>query len=260
MLFPRKRTASAVLTAIASFVVATAPLLPTVTAQPPFVSAGSPGLVPSHMHCTKTPGRALSASTPVRHVMIGASVTRVSAKYLRMRVPGIRIDAVDARSWDVPGARGGTTLWQAFVSDSAGLGCGDWLIVENSRVDVPVAMNQQYTERLLAWLPADVCVEWIIPHDYFDSQGTDATQVTAAWNAEMALMIHSALSDRPCHAFVEWDTIVSDATFRTPNLTPLQRAQWQPLLYDGRHPTPAGRQDLARSVAGAMLHPLGAQF
>ena len=184
--------------------------------------------------------------------MLGSSVTRLSRSALQYEIPGIVVDASNGRSWRIRGNGGGTTLWQAYLSHRSQLRPGDWLVVENERGDVTVAENKIYIDQLVADLPEGVCLGWILPHVYYDTQGPSATAQTHQWNVDMTALLRKEVPRVACHALVDWNAVVDDATASTPGLSPLQQAAGAPLLYDGRHPTELGQWVYGATISQAL--------
>jgi hypothetical protein len=189
------------------------------------------------------------------YVMIGTSITRKAKDAVLAAIPRITVDALDGRSWQIHGNPNGTTTWQAFVHFLPDLRPRDWLIMETGRGDIPVDTNRTYMDKLVAALPADVCLAWIMPHTYFSTQDAVWTAKMAQWNADMGVLIASELAKVKCHAAVPWDAIVKQETRmaeQSQGLNPTQAKAWEPLLYDGRHPTAFGGRVYATTIALAL--------
>ncbi len=182
-------------------------------------------------------------------VMIGTSVTRKAKQFVQADIPYITVDALDGRAWEIPGRPNGTTEWQAFLQYQPQLRPRDWLVMEASRGDISVAMNRTYMDKLIAALPDGVCLAWVIPHVYYSTQTDAQTAAMHTWNTDMAALIRQELAGVPCHAFIEWDSVVTQITQLTPGLTTDQLREWQPLLYDGRHPTAYGGEIYGSTIA-----------
>jgi hypothetical protein len=189
------------------------------------------------------------------YVMIGTSITRKAKAAILSTISRITVDALDGRAWEIPGRPNGTTTWQAFQQHLPELRPHDWLIMETGRGDIPVDMNRKYMDRVVASIPPEVCLAWIIPHTYYDTQNDAQTAKMAQWNADMAALITSELAKVKCHAAVQWDSVVKVETQlaeQTQGLTPAQVKAWEPLLYDGRHPTEFGGLVYASSIASVV--------
>src|SRR5262249_43407870 len=157
---------------------------------------------------------ARAATAPAKHyTIIGASITRLSTPGLRAYVPGITVDALDGRSWEIPPSHGGPTLWEAYQHDVQFLHAGDWLIMENGNGSVPmaaagarpmtatdvrmdVATNTDYVDKLIASLPPGICLAWVLPHVYYGAQ----TPLMVQWNADMATLLNDRVPKVACHA------------------------------------------------------------
>jgi hypothetical protein len=197
---------------------------------------------------------ARAATTTTKHyTIIGASITRLSTPGLRANVPGITIDALDGRSWEIVPSHGGPTLWEAYQHDVQFLHAGDWLIMENGYGTVPVAApgtqpmtvtavrldvatNTEYVDKLIASLPAGICLAWVLPHVYYGPQ----TPVQVQWNADLAALLQDRVPKVACHALIPWDRLVNDwARIRLSQgmVTAAMAGVGEPLVYDGRHPT-----------------------
>ena len=124
---------------------------------------------------------------------------------------------------------------------------GDWLVMETARGDIPVAVTRTCIKSVKATLPRGACLAWVIPHEYYGMQ----TAPMRTWNAETGALIRSQLATYPCHAVIEWDSLVNAYQARATGLTAAQRALGAPLLYDGRHPTALGASVLAAAIRRA---------
>jgi hypothetical protein len=189
------------------------------------------------------------------YVMIGTSITRKAKEAVLGAIPRITVDALDGRSWEIRGNPNSTTTWQAFVQHLPDLRPRDWLIMETGRGDISVDTNRKYMDKLIAALPTDVCLAWIMPHTYFSTQNAAWTAKMAQWNADMGALITSELSKVKCRAAVQWDAVVTKETAwaaQSQGLTAAQVKAWEPLLYDGRHPTAFGGRVYATTIALAM--------
>ena len=189
------------------------------------------------------------------YVMIGTSITRKAKSAILATIPRVTVDALDGRSWEIHGNPNGTTMWQAFVQHLPDLRARDWLIMETGRGDISVDANRKYMDKVVAAMPAGVCLAWIMPHTYFSTQDAVWTAKMAKWNADMGALITSELAKVKCHVAVQWDSIVKQETNmaeQSQGLTPAQVKAWEPLLYDGRHPTAFGGRVYASSIALAM--------
>lgn len=189
-------------------------------------------------------------------VLLGTSITRVAADEITEAIPGIVFDAANGRGWRQIPSGGGTTLWQAYLQHRSSLQSGDWLVMEASLGGVPAGKYAFYTRLTMNTLPRGVCLAWVIPHNYYPGQDAATAERTRVQNDAVSAIIRSALAKYPCHALVEWDQLVTKATASTPNLTPAQREQWQPLCYDGRHPSATGQIVLATAILEAITHPM----
>jgi hypothetical protein len=204
-----------------------------------------------------TDGRSRCPSFDPRpaYVMIGTSITRKAKDAIVATIPRVTVDALDGRSWEIHGNPNGTTTWQAFVQHLPDLRPRDWLIMETGRGDISVDSNRKYMDKVVAAMPAGVCLAWIMPHTYFSTQDAVWTAKMAKWNADMGALIGSELAKVKCHAAVQWDSIVKQETHmaeQSQGLTAAQVKAWEPLLYDGRHPTAFGGRVYASSIALAM--------
>ena len=200
----------------------------------------------------------VSKSAPLHFhvVLIGTSVTYVAANQIRQAIPGIKLDTKNGRGWVNAPSGGGTNLMQAFMADRAWVHTGDWIIVDTSLGGVPADDYATYMQQVIAKMPHGSCLAWVIPHVYFATQDDAHTAVTRSANEVLKAMIRTALATYPCHAFVEWDASVTTATTRTPGLTAAEVKDWQPLCYDGRHPTATGALVMAARMRQAIAHPI----
>jgi hypothetical protein len=187
------------------------------------------------------------AGTSTERVVIGASVTQLIARELRSQIPGIVVDARGGRSWAIRSTGDGPTLWQAYLAHRASMRAGDWLVMETTRGDIPLAMSRTCIESVKATLPRGACLAWVIPHGYYGVQ----TAAMRKWNAETGALIRSELGTYPCHAVIDWDSLVNAYQARATGLTAAQRALGAPLVYDGRHPTALGASVLAAAIKQA---------
>ena len=191
----------------------------------------------------------VNATTPRPHsypyVMIGASVTYVARSDIQAALPGLYLDARNGRGWANPPSGGGTNVWQAFVADAKYVKPGGWIIIEAGLGGVNPDVFDWYVKRVVAAMPRNVCLAWVMPHTYFAGQTSEQTALRQKWNADVQAFIRTDLAAVRCHSFVEWDAAVVTATQRTPHLTTTQIDQSQPLCYDGRHPTATGSLVLA---------------
>ena len=194
---------------------------------------------------------------PRKHyLMIGSSVTRLSDVALESTIPNLVVDAANGRGWGHRSSDGGPDLWQTYLNHRAELRAGDWLIFENERADVSIAVNRTYIDRLKASLPAGVCIGWVLPHVYYATQGATQTALTKQWNTEMTALVKSEFDSYPCHAYADWDSVVVQATAQATNLSAADVKAWEPLCYDGRHPTVLGTLAYANVIALALKHPV----
>ncbi len=187
------------------------------------------------------------AGTSTERVVIGASVTQLISRELRRQIPGVVIDARGGRSWAIRSTGDGPTLWQAYLARRASMRAGDWLVMETTRGDIPVAVNRTCIERVKETLPRGACLAWVVPHGYYGVQ----TAAMQTWNAETGALIRSQLATFPCHAVIDWDSLVKAYQARATGLTAAQKALGAPLLYDGRHPTALGASVLAAAIRQA---------
>ena len=188
-------------------------------------------------------------------VVIGASVTGLAHWALDRRIPKVTVDAVGGRSWLILGTDHKNTLWQAYQQYRPTLHAGDWLIIENERVDVTIATNRTYISKLIASLPKGVCLGWVLPHVYYATQGPALTAQAHVWNMKMADLIRAELGPMKCHAYVPWDAVVNSYTARTKGLTAAEKRVGAPLLYDGRHLTHLGQVVYANTIANVIGMP-----
>jgi hypothetical protein len=165
------------------------------------------------------------SATPV--YIVGASITRLAKPELLRWFPDATIDAVDGRSMIHPDMYGGPTIMQVFWRWLPELDAGDWLVIEAAHGGVDVPTNRTWMRRIMRHLPDDVCLAWFVPSTAYDAQ----TPETDEWNRRMSEMIHREIVKQPCNGLIEWSAEVE--AFRTDYLG-------EPLLYDGRHPTPSG--------------------
>jgi hypothetical protein len=187
--------------------------------------------------------------------MIGTSITRKAKSAILKTMSRITVDALDGRAWEIPGRPNGTTTWQAFQQHLPDLRPRDWLIMETGRGDISLSMNKSYMDKVVARMPPEVCLAWIIPHTYYSTQNDAQTAVMAQWNHDMNTLITSELAKVKCHAAVQWDSVVTLETQmaeQTTGLTADQVKAWEPLLYDGRHPTEFGGRVYASTIATAV--------
>jgi len=187
-----------------------------------------------------------------RYLVVGASVTRLAARAVRseLGVDNVEVEAVDGRSWTRPDMKGGPTLWQAFANNFKQLHAGDWAVIEMGAGWETVDTNRDYLREVIRVLPDDVCLAVIQPHTYYEAE----TVEMQAWNRAMNLMQREEIAAQPCHVQVWWSSKVRQWTANTPNLTAEAAALGAPLLYDGRHPTPAGQLEYARLIKYCTEH------
>jgi hypothetical protein len=200
--------------------------------------------------CGSSPVNALPrpvAATSTERVVIGASVTQLISRELHRQIPGVVVDARGGRSWGIRSTGDGPTLWQAYLARRASMRAGDWLVMETTRGDIPVAVSRTCIERVKATLPRGACLAWVIPHAYYGVQ----TAAMRTWNTETGALIKSQLATYPCHAVIDWDSLVTVYQARATRLTAEQKALGAPLLYDGRHPTALGASVLADAIRRA---------
>lgn len=199
---------------------------------------------------------ATTVTQAVPAVLIGTSISLLASGAVAAGIPGIKIDAKNGRGWVNAPSGGGTNLVQAFEQDKGLVGPGGWIILDTSLGGVPTDVYRQYVRQIADSTPAGVCLAWVIPHVFYNQQDDAQTIVTAQANAADAAWIRSELANFPCHAFVEWDSSVTTATAHAPNLTAEQQKSFQPLCYDGRHPTALGARVFTARIRQAMAHPI----
>jgi hypothetical protein len=191
------------------------------------------------------------AVTSTERVVIGSSVTQLIARELHRQIPGVVVDARGGRSWTIRSTGDGPTLWQAYLARRATMRAGDWLVMETTRGDIPVDVNRTCIENVKATLPPGACLAWVIPHGYYGPP----TAAMRTWNAQTGALIRSELATYPCHAVIDWDSLVKAYQARATGLTATQRALGAPLVYDGRHPTALGASVLAAAIKQATANP-----
>lgn len=185
-------------------------------------------------------------------VMLGDSITRKAKAGVQYFNRNMTVDALDGRSWEIPGRPNGTTMWQAFQQYLPGLRPHDWLVMETSRGDISVDTNKKYMDRLVAALPAHVCLAWVLPHTYYDTQDAAHTAAMKTWNTQMAALIQDELAKVRCHAVIDWSSVVETFTAQTPHQTAAQIKAYEPVCYDGRHPTPFGARIYGSLIASTL--------
>lgn len=189
-----------------------------------------------------------TAATP-RYLVIGASVTRLAGPALRNEFgDALQLEAVDGRSFIHPDNRGGPTIMEVFRANFQRMKPGDWVVIEMSHGGVDVATNRRYLREVVRLLPDTVCLAVVQPHTYYGAQA----QPYIDWNRAMHWMQVQEIALQPCHAQIPWSVLVRNWTAMTSGLTEAQKAVGEPLLYDGRHPTPTGATRYAAAVAQAV--------
>jgi len=192
-----------------------------------------------------------------RRVVFGASIDRVAAPQLRDKIPYVVLDGLDnalhggdyyqtdGRGLITPPTHGGLNIAEALDDEIArgilrvGSACRDWVVVDFSLGTEDLVAADPVIDSII-----DTCVAggfrlaWVLPHIYYGAK----TPEQQAWNETLTTMLigkialNSALLDA---RLIDWDYLVTAWTDATPSLTDEARAVGQPLLYDGRHPTPA---------------------
>ena len=193
------------------------------------------------------PRPASAAVTPnpfVRHVIIGASVTRLanSATDPKDRptwaIPYAVVDAHDGRGLTVPATDGAPTLYGAFLSLAGGatptLRPDDWVIFDWTLGTEAVTTAEPVVDQIVARCILDgYRLAWVLPRVQYGV----VTATQQQWNDDAAAMLTPRVSTVPISALVDWPRLVETWVAVSPSVPQAQRDLGAPLLYDGRHVT-----------------------
>lgn len=141
-------------------------------------------------------------------------------------------DTEQGRDALTPGNQGRMSTTQAFAVALRNSTRGGWIIVQDNGAHATDAQWRTMLRSMVANTPNDRCLLAVLP--VFHPDWSPAAAVNAERKANIMVQ---EFAGQPCRSFVRWN----QAVMADPSL-----------VYDGQHPSPAGKAWLARAINAAV--------